>query len=72
MIYSLLLLTVLLNTIQVRCVAFSPDGNILAAGCSDGHMYIYGLTNGKWAQIFDIMHHSDFVQYYFLFFYAHY
>ena len=54
----LLLLTVL-NTIQVRCLAFSPAGNLLAAGCENGHMYIYGLTNGKWAQVFDVKHHSD-------------
>ena len=44
-------------------LAFSPDGNILAAGCGDGNVYIYGLTNGKWAQVSDIKHHSGFVRY---------
>ena len=44
---------------QVYRLAFSPDGNILAAGCGDGHVYIYGLTNGKWAQVSDNKHHSD-------------
>ena len=43
---------------QVRCLAFSLDGNILVAGCSDGHVYIYGLTSGKWAQVSYNKHHS--------------
>ena len=43
---------------QVNSLAFSPDGNLLAAGCHDGHVYIYGLTNGKWAQVSDNEHHS--------------
>ena len=44
--------------IQVWRVAFSPDGNILAAGCESGHVYIYGLTNGKWAQVSENKYHS--------------
>ena len=52
----LLLLT---KMCQVERVAFSPDGNILAAGCVDGHVYIYGLTNGNWAQVSVLKHHSE-------------
>ena len=46
---------------QMYRLAFSPDGNLLAAGCIDGHMYIYGLTNGKWAQVSYNKHHSNHV-----------
>ena len=47
--------------LQVYCFAFSRDGTMFAAGCWDGHMYIYGLTNGKWAQVSYNKHHSDHV-----------
>ena len=52
-----LFLTVL-NATQVRCVAFSLDGNLLAAGSGVGHVYIYRLTNGKWEQVSCTKYHS--------------
>ena len=45
--------------IQVWRVTFSPDGNLLVAGCYDGHMYIYKLSNGRWAQVSVNEHHSE-------------
>ena len=57
---SLLLLT---WAVQVYCVQFSPDGTVLAAGCASGHMYIYGLDNGKWAQVAHLKHHTSTVRY---------
>ena len=58
--FILLLLTVW-DTIQVRRLAFSPDGNLLGAGCDNGHVYIYGLANDKWAQVSVMKHHSNHV-----------
>ena len=43
-------------------LAFSPDGNLLAAGCYDGYMHIFGLANGKWAQVSVLNYHSDIVR----------
>ena len=45
---------------QIICLTFSHDGNILAAGCANGHIYIYKLTDGKWAQLTDMTYgHYD-------------
>ena len=54
---------------QVMSLAFSPDGNLLIAGCGDGHMYIYKLANGKYEYVARNKHHSSWVRY--LFFYYH-
>ena len=51
----LLLLT---RKCQVWSVAFSPDGNILTAGCGDGHVYIFKSPKVKWAQVSYNKHHS--------------
>lgn len=45
--------------LQVARLAFSPDGDLLAAGCWGGHMYIFALSNGSWAQVSYIKCHSD-------------
>ena len=50
--------------VQVSCFAFSPDGILLAAGCAEGPIYIFGLTNGKWAQVSVLEDHSDIVRYF--------
>ena len=52
---------------QVWRAAFSPDGNLLAVGCVDGHVYVYGQTNGIWAQVYN-KHHSGCVCYFSLYY----
>ena len=44
---------------QVERLAFSPDGNLLAAGCADGHIYIYGFRYGNWVQVSHNKYHSN-------------
>jgi len=54
---------------QVYRLAFSPDGNLLVAAGGGGHMYVFGMINGKWEQVSHNKHHSDTVRY--LFYYFH-
>mmetsp|Transcript_9954 Transcript_9954/g.15014 ORF Transcript_9954/g.15014 Transcript_9954/m.15014 type:complete len:351 (+) Transcript_9954:63-1115(+) len=35
------------NTSEVFCVRFSPDGKFLAAGCGDGGIRVFNVSNGK-------------------------
>jgi len=48
---------------QVECLAFSPDGNLLAAGGGRGNMYVFGMINGKWGQVHHNKDHLDTVRY---------
>ena len=48
---------------QVYRLAFSPDGNLLAVGCGGGRIYIYAVTDNKWAQVSNIAYHSTSVRY---------
>ena len=42
---------------KVEHLAFSPDGNFLAAG-SGADLLVYGMIDGKWAQISHIEYHT--------------
>jgi COMPASS component SWD3 len=35
------------NSSEVFCVRFSPDGKFLAAGCGDGAIRVFNVSNGK-------------------------
>src|SRR5262249_48508182 len=35
------------NESTLKCLAFSPDGKLLAAGTSDGPLYVWDMTTGK-------------------------
>ncbi|MBA4150222.1 MAG: VCBS repeat-containing protein [Verrucomicrobia bacterium] len=52
---------VLLRTLPLprmgRCVAFSPDGTLLAIGAGSGQLYIYRTSD--WTQVFSLAGHTD-------------
>jgi len=35
-------------TSPVKCVAFSPDGRIMASGVQSGYIYLFKMSEGKW------------------------
>ena len=39
-------------------LAFSPDGNLLVAGCYGGALYILQYTNNTWSHLKSYQHHS--------------
>jgi COMPASS component SWD3 len=42
-------LTISGNTSEIFCVKFSPEGNFIAAGCGDGAIRVFNVSNGVMA-----------------------
>ncbi|CCG82061.1 putative Cell cycle control protein [Taphrina deformans PYCC 5710] len=42
----------LTNAADVKCLAFHPDGHLVALGCADGNVYIFHMLTGKIEAVF--------------------